>query len=83
MKDSEYVHMGLRRTLALIGIPMHAEILAGLSYRGYLALDVYRSFWSVGMPLEPVMASHYVVYSTDDVASRWQLRPDEWYCAQV
>ena len=81
--DGEYVHMGLRRTLQAIGIPMLAEVWTGQSHRGFQSVDVYTSHWSVGMPLETITASHYVVYGECDISDRDELAPEKWYIANV
>ena len=84
VQDGEYVHMALRRTLGTLGIPMHAEVLAGLSYRAFRGVDVYRNFWSEGMPLSDVHASHWVVcQQSQEHGQRYALRPENWFHGNV
>jgi hypothetical protein len=61
---------------------MHAEVLAGLSYRAFRGVDVYRNFWSEGMPLSDVHASHWIVWQ-ERHEERYVLRPENWFHGNV
>ncbi len=48
-----WVYAGLRKLLQLLGIPVHSEVVSGLSYRRMASLDVFVATHTASMGMEP------------------------------
>ena len=65
----------MRSILGRLRIPVWCEIMSGLSWRAYAAIDVYRTWHSPGMDVRRTpIPSHHVVYTDMDVRRR-KMRP--------
>ena len=53
VRDRGWVYGGLRRLMKLLGIPQHAEVVSGLSWRRMASLDVFVGIHSNDMGIVP------------------------------
>ena len=53
VRDRGWVYGGLRTLMNLLGIPQHAEVVSGLSYRRMASLDVFVAIQSNNMGIVP------------------------------
>ena len=72
VRHGQWMYGGLRRILDRLRIPVHAEVVSGLSYRALMSLDVFIGIHATGMGYEPQGMALWVasgdpgVYPTQD-----------------
>ena len=74
---------GMRRIFALLDIPIHAELTAGLAWQEFAALNVYQSIHAPTMPTTVCHQSEYLVYTPGDKLTRWIPRAEHWKVLKV
>ena len=74
---------GMRRIFALLGIPVHAEITAGLAWDAYAALNVYQSIHTPTMPTTVCQQSQYLAYAPGHYEARMIPRAGDWPLLKV
>ena len=77
--DGEWMYGGLRRVLARLRIPVHAEVVSGLSYRALSSLDVFIAIHSPSMGYEPAGMALWVASG----APRRFPTQDQWWFQDV
>ena len=77
--DGEWMYGGLRRVLARLRIPVHAEVVSGLSYRALMSLDVFIAIHSPSMGYEPQGMALWVASG----APGHYPTQDQWWCMDV
>ena len=75
-----WVYAGLRRLLQLLGIPVHAEVVSGISYRRMASLDVFVATHLGAMGIEPQpMMRWNVCHEVQDGIVQYFPKQDHWW----
>ena len=83
VRHGGWVYAGLRTLLHLLGIPVHAEVVSGLSYRRMASLDVFVATHTGAMGMEPPAMALW--NASDDVKDGITYLPlqDHWWHMRV
>ena len=75
-----WVYAGLRKLLQLLRIPVHSEVVSGLSYRRMASLDVFVATHTGAMGMEPPpMALWNASYDAKDGITYFPKQDQWWY----
>ena len=78
-----WVYAGLRTLLQLLGIPVHAEVVSGLSYRRMASLDVFVATHTAAMGMGPPAMALWNAAAEDNQGIRYYPSQDHWWHMDV
>ena len=76
--QGSWLYAGFRRLLQLLGVPVHAEVVSGLSYRRIASLDVFVATHTGAMGMMPPPMALWTA-SYDDDGITYFPQQDHWW----
>ena len=81
--DRGWVYAGMRTLMNILGIPVHAEVVSGLSYRRMASLDVFVAIQSNNMGVEPPGMALWNAQDDGQRGINFLPRQDQWWYMPV
>jgi hypothetical protein len=79
--DGSY-HQPFRALLREVGVFHWAEVTVGISWFGYMGLDLYIKMFSGGMPA-PAHEAHWLLNCEEPPDTRYFRAPEDWYMCRT
>ena len=79
MRPGGWVYAGLRRLLHLLRIPVHAEVMSGISYKRMASLDVFVATHTAAMGMEPQPMTRWNASNEVTGGIRYFPKQDHWW----
>ena len=79
VRPGAWLYGGFRTLMQRLGVPLHAEVVSGLSYRRLASLDVFMAIHSAAMGMGPSPMAQWIVSHEDADRIRYYPRQDHWW----
>ena len=83
VRDRGWVYGGLRTLMKLLGIPQHAEVVSGLSWRRMASLDVFVGIHSNDMGIVPPRMALWIAHDDGHRGIHYLPEQDHWWHMRV
>ena len=79
VRPGGWVYGGFRTLMQRLRVPVHAEVVSGLSYRRLASLDVFMAIHTAAMGMGPSPMAQWIVSHEDADRIRYYPQQDQWW----